>query len=507
MKSPRLALVASCLAAFVAPRSPASAVEFGDLAQRLPNDANAVLVVNAAGLYGSALGQREGWRERYADAFEASPLLLPPSAERGVLAAQIDLQTLHPRWEAAVMELSIDPSTADIVRRRGGRTDGLSGMHAAWLGRDTCVLKVAPRQFAVLTPVNRQTAMRWATDIKNSRTGDLSPYLRQAAGFADDAGTHIVLAVDLAHAFSDEALRKAATQMDSLAGVTPDAAATMFASIQGVKLGVKVGEQRVGRVQLDFSQNVASLASAAKPLILKLVAASGAMLPEFADWNPETGPNSLALQGELTPDGMRRLLSLMTVDAGSLDAAAPETATTATASADEARQAMAKASLRYFRGIGKYVEDLDRLQRAASIDQAVMWIENYARKIDKLSTRNVDPELVPYGKYVADTFRSIVDEAWGVAEQIAAGTQPVVSNYKIGYLPTGRTVNYGGDFQRIYAPYGYAEVDEQATGELQARTEDQVVQAVNKARDTLTQLVKDHETVRQKLSAEYGLKF
>ena len=39
----------------------------------------------------------------------------------------------------------------------------------------------------------------------------------------------------------------------------------------------------------------------------------------------------------------------------------------------------------------------------------------------------------------------------------------MVTNYRIGYLPTARTVNYGGDFQRMYAPYGYADVDPQAT--------------------------------------------
>ena len=46
-----------------------------------------------------------------------------------------------------------------------------------------------------------------------------------------------------------------------------------------------------------------------------------------------------------------------------------------------------------------------------------MWIENYARKVEQLPTRNVDPDLLEYGKYVAQTFRAIVDEASGAARQ------------------------------------------------------------------------------------------
>lgn len=483
------------------------AATFSELAKFLPNDANAVVVVNAASLYASPAGQRAGWKEKYADRFEAQPLILPPSAEHCVLAAAIDLHTLRPQWQAAAMELSIDPSPGDIARRRGGRNDVLAGKEVTWLGNQLCVLKFAPRIFGVITPANRQQAARWATDVKAGSTGALAPYLRQSLSYADTAGTEVILAVDLVNAFNEASLRAAAAQSDALKGVSADEAASVLASIQGVKLGVKVGETLTGRLQLDFTNDAKVLAPVAKPLILKIVAKAGATLPEFAEWNPEAGPKSIALQGTLTEDGMRRIFSLLALDATLLDSKEPEQATSTTESADAAKKALAQASLRYFGGISKYIDDLDRLQRAASLDQAVMWIENYARKVDALPTRGVDPELVQYGKYVADTFRAIVDEASGLADQADAAAQPVVSNYKIGYLPTGRTVNYGGNFQRMYAPYGYADVDAQATEKNIQKTQDQIYEAVKKAQQTLAQLVTDQQTVRKKLTEKFGIPF
>lgn len=482
-------------------------VPFVELAKSLPNDANAVVVVNAAALYASPLGQREGWKEKYANRFEAAPLILPPSAERGVLAADLQLETMHTKWEAGAMELSIDPSAADIARKRGGRNDVLAGMEVTWLGK-LCIVKFASHLFGVITPATRQEAGRWADEVKAGAAGRISPYLAQSISFADKAGTQLILAVDLSNTFTEARLRTLTAQSEALKGVSPDVAASILASIQGVKFGVVATDKLVGRVQLDFAKDAAVLAPVAKPLILKILAKAGAMLPEFATWTAESTPNSLALNGELSIDGMRRIFSLLALDAGAMESSEPDQATTTTTSADAAKDAMAKASLRYFRGVSKYVEDIDRLQQAQSLDQAVMWIENYARKVESLPAKNVDPDLAEYGKYVAQTFRAIVDEASMTEQKVQeAGSGPVVTNYRIGYLPTARTVNWGGDFERMYAPFGYADIDPQATQQRDAKSQQEIDAAVAKAKASLNQLLSDNETVRKKLTEKYGLKF
>jgi hypothetical protein len=319
----------------------------------------------------------------------------------------------------------------------------------------------------------------------------------------------VVLAVDLTNTFAEGTIRARATNAEPLAGIALETAVPILASVQGVKFGVKMDESLVGRVQLDFTEEVGPLAAAAKPLILRILARAGAMLPEFNDWQAETDAHSLALQGPLTEDGMRRIFSLLEVDAGALgeEGQPQEQVATVAESPGAAKTAMGVASLRYFHGISKYVDDLDRLGRAASLDQAVMWIENYARKIESMPTRNVDPDLIQYGQYVAKTFYAIVDQAWGALDQADSAQQPVVTNYNIGFLPTGRTVNWGGNFMRMYAPYGHANVDVQATQQNIARSQEQIDAAVQQAKTTLTQLLSDHQMVRSKLSEKYGLKF
>jgi hypothetical protein len=487
----------------------ATAATFAELARYLPDDVNAIVVVNASAMYASPLGQREGLKQKFADRFEAAPLILPPSAERMVLASEVNIATLRPEWQAAVMQLSIDPSLADVAKNRGGHNDVLAGQQVTVLGGQTWVLKFAPNVFGVMTPAPRTFAAEWVADVKANATGTLSPYLMQAMEFADGPGADVVLAFDLANVFAEGTIRERATNAEPLAGIAIDTAIPILASVQGVKFGVKMGENLVGRVQLDFSEEVGPLAAATKPLILKILARAGAMLPEFKDWQAETTSHSLALQGPLTEDGMRRIFSLLEVDASQIgEPGQPqEQAKTVAESPDAAKKSMGIASLRYFRGVSRYVDDINRLNRAASLDQAIMWIENYGRRVAALPTRNVDPELIQYGQYVANTFFSIVDQASGALDQADAAQQPVVTNYTIGFLPTARTVNWGGNFMRMYAPYGHANIDPQATQQNIQRSQEQIDAAVAQAKTTLGQLLSDQQTVRSKLTERYGLKF
>ncbi len=484
----------------------ANAAEFTDLMRRLPAGANAVVVINAAKVFASPLAQREGWQQKYASAFEAAPLILPPTATQCVMGARLDLESLRPDWQAAVMELAVDPTPADIAQRRGGTVDSLAAVDAIWLPGKACVLKFAPHTFGLLAPATRQQAGAWAAAAKSPDAAQLSPYLMQAVGYADAVGTEVILALDLRDAFRLEHIRAAVAKSDVLKGVSPDQATAILASVQGVKLGVLVGDRLTGQLQLDFAEDPAPLAKVAKPLILKLVGKAGAMLDEFAEWEPVVDAHSLALKGELTTDGMRRLFSILAIDAGAIDRSEPEEGPTPAAKQPSPE---AKASLRYFKALSKYVDDAQRIGRANSFQQAVFWIENYARKVETLPARNVDPELAQYGDYVAKTFRAVVDQAYGVAQKVenAENSNPEVKSYRMGLLPTGRTVNYGGYFTREYAPYGYADIDPSAGEHARQQTEDEVYRAIETARTTLTQLAADQETVRKNLTERYGLKF
>jgi hypothetical protein len=508
IKVSRFAALASfCAGALLCSHQLANAATFAELAKLLPDGANAVVIVNAEAIYSSPLGQREGFQKEYADRFEASPLILPPSAKRGVMGSTLELATLRPDWEAAVMELSVNPSAGDIARRHNGRTDFFAGTESAWLGNKFAILKFAPYTFGVITPTTRQEAAQWATDVRAGTAGELVPYLGEVVAKADGEAAHVILALDLAEAFTAANLQAAIEKAPEFKGVAPADAAAILASVRGAKIGVSFGESMVGRLQLDFASDVAPLAAMAKPIILKAVGKAGAMLPEFATWEAKTGPQSLAIEGPLTEDGMRRIFSVLAIDAAAMEVQEPEKATTVTDSAAEKKRSMGIASQRYFRGVSRFIDDINRLQRAGSLDQAVMWIENFARRIDNLPKTNVDPDLLQYGAYVSQTFRAIVDQASGALNQWDAASTPVVTNVRIGLLPTARTVNWGGDFQRMYAPFGFEDIDPQATQQNIDRSQQQIDQAVADAQKTFQQLVSDNQTVRSKMTARYGVEF
>ncbi len=509
------------LAATVA-SSPAHAAEFADLSRFLPSDANAIIVVNAEAMYESPLGKKENWRQKFQDASEATPLLLPPSAQHAVLASRLDFDTLRPDWEAAAMTLSIDPSIADIAKRRNGLADPVGSFDAAWLANRTSVLKFAPRTFGVLTPATRQEAARWAADVASPEIEPLSPYLQKALSYADSVGTELILAVDLEGALPTGTIRTRVIESVMLDSLPEDETVALLTSVQGVKLGVLVKDKLQGRLQIDFAGDTSSLASVAKPLIIAILGESGAMLDEFNDWTAEAKGNSLALSGELTADGMRRIFSMMAIDSTAVgqdaQTAAPESPTASTtppangaAQPDPAKAAMIRASQRYFRAVGNFVADAQRLNRANSLRQSVMWLENYARRIEAMPTRGVDPDLAQYGHYVAQTFRWVVDQAYGVEqkqEAIAATEGP--SETRVGWIPTTRTVNWGGYRMREYAPYGwvqYNKQEQQQSADQRQKLEDAMYKMIEDARQTLTKLVAEHETIRSKLSQRYGVQF
>jgi hypothetical protein len=421
---------------------------------------------------------------------------------------------MRPEWEAAVATLSVDPSAADVAKRHGGVIDSVGNFQAAWIGRKTCVIKFAPRLFGLMSPASQQEATRWAENVASPRPDELSPYLRRAISYADTVGTQVILAVDLAGAFRAGDIRKTVADAELLDPLPEDQAAAVLGSIQGVRFGVLVGEQLRGSVKLDFAEDAGVLAPVAKPLMLSIIARAGGMLTEFNDWKATVEGKTLSLDGALTPEGMQRLFSVIAVDAAAVEPNSVAPATSASPSATPPAKAspslVAKASLMYFRAVSKYVEDSQRLNRANSIEQAVMWLDNYTRKIDALSTRNVDPELVQYGQYAAGVFQSAVNSVYSAEQTLNAQAAAQQSNvtYRVGLLPTARTVNYGGDYMREYAPYGFAQyTPDPNAAEKAQKAQDQAYQDREAAKQALAQLAADNETVRQKLTERYGLKF
>jgi hypothetical protein len=452
---------------------------------------------------------------KFADSAESSPLMLPPSAERAVLAAELDIASLRPQWEAAVMTLSVDPTVQQIAAKHHGLVDDIAGIGAVWLPPNICVVKLAPKLFGLLTEANRQEATRWIAGATDKTEEPLSAYLEQSVSYADTAGTQMILAVDLAGALRADAIRAQVAESKLLDPLDEAATAKLFAGLQGVKFGVIVTDKLNGKLQLDFADDATSLAPIAKPLILAIVGSAGAMLGEFNDWKAEAKGTSLALEGELTPSGLRRIFSLLSIDASvirdddsTLEAITPPVASAKKTPPPTEEELTAKASLRYFKAVDKYIDDSKNLNRADSIQQAALWLENFARRVDNLPKANVDPDLIKFGAYTSQTFRYVVDQAYGIQDKLATMQEPQQPvTYQEAYVPTFNTVNYGGYYMRQYAPYYSATYDNNSYNQKLQKDSDAVYKMRQEAQTTLAQLQKNTETVRKNLTDKYKLKF
>ncbi len=525
-----LILATLLLATISLPTSNAQAETFEELLLHVPAEANTLVVLNMDKILASMPAQSGDWRQKLADLSETTSILLPPSAKQFLLAADFDIEHMAPRWQAAAMELSIDPTPQAIAERLGGVLDsfpepkasgaGSSEVGAIWSKDHTCIVKFGPHQFGVLSPTNRQTAARWVRDTPRRRLEDYTPYLRQAVGYSDRVGTEIIMAIDLQGILRLDDIRRAVDQSDLLKNVDHQQASQVLASVRGITLGVQLGKQATGKLKFDFSQDCTIFQEIAKPLILTILANAGASLDEFETWTLEVRERQIAIGGRLTDTGMRRLFSLVLLDASDLDNASNTrqaaksvpagAAGKKTPPAADAQKELAYASLRYFKKVNKYLDDLARPRRNKTLAKVTLWMTNFARKIDRLPTYRIDPQMAAYGKYVASRMGDAVASIHGSEDRADTRVAESSADEKVtvGMMPTRRTVNYGGYRTREYAPFAYGKVDIAGGWPKREKIQaEELGKGIEEAQKILAEVNEEMYAIRKIMTDRYGIEF
>lgn len=488
------------------------AAEFDKLVPRIPGEANTIIALDVSTIFSSGVAQRENWKQQYSDNFAATPLILPPNATHFLLGAEIDIQTMKPQWNAASMRLSVNPAPRDIVKITGGTLDDLSNVEVIWPMRSFCIAKFADHQFGVLSPASRQVAGRWIENSVAASNGQLSPYLRQAIHYAEGAGPEVIMAFDLKNIIRPAEIHAAVERSEILKGIDPVAATKVLSSLRGITLGVGVRNRIQGKLNIDFGEDVKLLEPVAKPLILSVLENFGASLDELEDWQPRMTEKRIALAGDLTTDGMRRLFSLVHLDTAIIDPARIRAHEQESQQQDQPdTNLMATASYRYFNSIMKYLQDLQRPSRKKNdVASKALWVSNYAEKIEKLPTRNVDPDLVAYADQIVYLMRDAVAHAHGIAQAAAERAEQVqvVSNVRVGAVPTANVNNYGGVRVREYAPMAFANVDVGgAMREREAISREASNSAAQAAQQIIGQIQNETDAIRKKMSERYARSF
>ncbi len=442
--SNRLAMAALLITMAIYPRT--SSAQFRELVDRVPSSANAIVILNMEKAKASPLGIKLGWSKRIEDAFVAGLSRVPPQATRAVLASQLDFESMEPTWEAAIADLAVSPSIDQILQRRGGTSDAIEGLSAVALPNDTCIIQFGPQTLGAMAPANRQTIVRWVREIQSASRIPLSPYLQKAAGYSDEAGTEIIMAIDLDSVFplerivqylksKDESLKQWQADLRSLA--------KLLQGLQGIRVGIRTSEQPFSKITVDFDEETSSTASFAKPLLLQALADGGAKIDELDGWQAEVKGSTISLQGNLTTDGLRRIMSLVNSPAPSHSV---DKEPAGFVSPGEAKS-KAQASLDHFHAITAMADDLKKDMRdSKTLSQTKLWFDKYAKKIERLPILNVDEELLGYSAYVAEQLRA------------AAGsvrTMGIRSNVRESQV-TSASAGYGySDYEGYDYGYGY----------------------------------------------------
>ncbi len=508
----RLINVSLTLAVLVLLQTSSAFGQFKTLIRHVPEEANTMVLFNVEGIMSTPLAQKEGWRERHENLSSSGLILVPPDANQFVLASQMDIELMVPRWNATVMNLTYEPSMIRVTEKYGGNIDQIDGQEAAVLPNDMYVVKFGKTIAGTMFPADRQKATRWVKNAYSSTSREpLGEYLAEAEGFADKNGTPIILAMNLEHVFSPSYIRDRLNSAESLKGKTVDLdqLAKLLASIRGATLGITITDRVFGGLKVDFSEDVSMTAEFAKPLLLEVLGNHGAMIQEFNDWKMQVNGKEVLLRGPLYRSGMQRILSVLDSPA---DLRPVEKPNLKEGQVNESL--VARTTQQYWKMLNQYLDDIIDKKKKTQTQTAglvAMWYKQYANKIDAMPILNVDPELVEFGSQVSNSLRQAQNAMQGVGVQQASGMANMQGANVVDYAYGGRAGygrygGYGGAYGYRYQsnPRASLRADGAEIAQIKTNARIQGYGTANQIAQNLTVAMAD---MRKKMTLKYQVEF
>ncbi len=412
----------------------------------------------------------------------------PPDTRRLLIAAQLDYETWQPTSELAILDLARDVSLIGLARQTKGVPDRVGNLSALVLPQDAYIVELGPRLLAAIEPANRQAVARWLRESQQRSQPALSPFLISAIAAA--AKTDIVQALDMTDAVPADVIRAKLSRSQVVSKAEPkvdvDALTRLLASLKGVMFEVAFTSDAHARFLIEFDQDAAPLSAIGKPLLLEVLNENGARIADFDDWTPKVQQTRFTLTGKLSPDGLRKVFSLINAPVNAL--VAPDAG--GDSAAADARQ-KGYASQAYFNAIQSMLDDLNREAKdSVTLGQNAAWIDRWARKIERLPLLNVDPDLLDYGAYVAAQLRASSDAIKGIG--ISSGARSAQIN--------------GGRYGAYGAYGGYADYRDNDNQRLAVRAEERAkgaTSALGKFRGIEGATV----DIRRKMTERYQIEF
>ena len=477
----------------------AQALAQDDLAKWVPPHTNTLAIVHVRKLMDSPLGKQEQWSQRHRDAYASGEVAAPPGVDVLVKATEF-----HLGGEAASTYSLYRTEQSSVVgamaRQRKAKLESISNHSAVRVG-DQYFAQLTPKLMGAIAPANRQVLARW---LKSSTGKDEhSAFLRDAVLTADD-NAQVIIAMDLADMLEPASigqwlkLNPGSQKFDN-----PEALAAQFATIQGARLSVHVGDAITGRLKLTFASPVGNHGDELAKLVMAWADETGSRLRAASSPKVTAGANLVILDNDLDLEALRRLMSLIRTSHAPIHHEPPAETATATPAPPPPRvaDAMAEASGRYFQAVNKLVDSLNRQNRSADdYLKTATWHENFARQIDSLPTDGVDPELVGWARNTSQQLAALASSLRGVpieVNQLEKSIHYSTSTYQ-------RAVSWS-PYQTNYMPWG----NEVNTNLAEVRVKQQ--QAINRnaqEREAVWQMIGESRVVmNRQMNDKYGTAF
>lgn len=450
----------SLLLLFVFVVSPfVASAQYEGMKYRIPHDANTLVLIDLQKMFGSPVANKEMWMARRKAAYDAGMIALPPEAQSVIMAARTDLDYNESVWEIGMMKMRTDYDVTRVAARYGGTMDNIEGRAATRLPDDSYVVQLMSNLLGAAIPANRQDVSRWlrATDVGSA--AHLPPYLEKAFGYAKDVGTPIVMAMDYTGHISEADVKARLGSLEALKGidVPVERFVKLITGAKGITLGVTLQDQSIGAIRVDFEEppNVIGDAEVGKKLLLELIREKGAYIDDLEGWQPSVKGNSFMLRGTFSMNGIRRIMSVLELPPSLTDAMLEATSP----GADQEGKMQLLASQQYFTSVTTLLEDLrgkPKRDHVKTFGQAAVWYDKYARKIDRMSILNVDPDLVKYGTSVASMLRDGEMTMKGVGMRTSvrtASNQPTSGGYGMAVGGYRAGMGYHGGLYGVPSTY------------------------------------------------------
>lgn len=506
----RLSVVASLLLA--ANPLLAQAAEPGDVIKYLPDSANSLAIVKIQDLVKSPLGIKQEWEKKHQTQFMAGSIHIPPSVDFVIRAFEFHPEDTRAGKSYGLASLKSPVPMSKLAGYEKARIEMIAKHAAIHTSRDSYFAELSPGLIGGVSPGYRQDLARWLREVDGGTVKSVSPYLKEVAAGSGEA--QVLLALDFEDLVNPTAWR-ARIKSSSAVSDKPNAVTTLTQladGLRGITLKVFVTDKVTAVISLDFSTVVSQTTKPfLKPVLIDLLGEAGAALDDLVEGEVDAKGKTATITFGLSEAGLRQVMSMVLMPtlsepveetAAATESTDPNKVTTGT---ENAGKASLQASKNYYVAVNQVLDDLEKMaKKGGNYNNSAQWHDNFAKKIDQLSIRGVDPDLLAYGTRVSSNVRALAVSLRGVPVEVNA-LQGSVS-YNVQYQPAGYYNSNGSIWssvswqpEQMYVQSNQAEIRGQQT---------KAIAAGAKQREEIWQiLLNDRQKIRIKMSETFGRDF